>query len=106
MKVIKKIEVQPEGELSVFEQVVGVIDGEQVAGEVVGRTVWPGDDTTAEAAVVRSVAAAAHTPECIALFRARRNFAAATDPVKAQADIDAAKATYEAARSAKSKPKR
>jgi len=106
MKVIKKIEVQPEGELTVFEQTVGIIDGERVTGEVTGRTVWPGDDTAAETAVVRAIATAAHTPECIALYQARRAVAATSDSSAAQADLDAAKTAYESARTAKSKPKR
>lgn len=104
MKVIRKIEVQPEGELTVFEQTVGIIDGERVAGETVGRTVWPGDDVGTEVAVVRVVAAAVHTPECIALFRARRAFDAAD--AKSSADLKAAAAAYEAARTAKAQPKR
>lgn len=110
MKTIKRIEVHAEGELTVFEQTVGVIDGERVTGETVGRVVWPGDDFSAEAAQVRAVAAALHTPECIALRRARQAAGEARPGAEADAAaraVDAALAAYETARHARAeKPKR
>lgn len=123
MKRYSHSHVQSDGEVIVFERLEVEVDGEIARGDLVGRVLNPGDDASGEVAEVRAIAAAVHTPECVAAFTAQQQLAAAQESVRvavervksadtkrraaaqqeadaAQADADAKKQVAAAARAA------